>query len=117
MQLGQLELDRGRLVARVRAARFDLAQRLVLDELCGGQPQAPQPSALQPAVVDLLMGVGVVLWPADERRPPMVVVRADRLARPQQVPGEVIDLVRTLDRDIVRDPERRRDTERVVVLS
>ena len=80
-----LELDRLGLVARMRTARLDVAQRCVLDRLRDDHAQPGEPRALEPAVVGLLMRVGVVDGPACERGPPVRVVRAGRTARAQQV--------------------------------
>jgi hypothetical protein len=66
--------NRGRLAARVRPHRLDAADRLVLDRLRDDQPLAGQPCALQPDVVRLLVGHGVVRRPAGERGPAVGVV-------------------------------------------
>ncbi len=87
--LGDRELHRLGLVAGVRALRLQLAERLVLDGLGDQHAQARLPHPLDPDVVGLLVGVGVVHRPAGEGRPAVGVVGADRLAGAEQVAGDV----------------------------
>src|SRR3954454_5680006 len=108
-----LELDRVGLVAGVRAQRLDLAQRRILDRLRDDQTLARQPGALEPAVVDLLVGVGVEGGPARERRPAVDVVRARGAARAQEVAGDVEAAVGAVG--LLVAPQRLGDPEGVEV--
>ena len=81
--------DSGRLVAGMGLDGLDLADRLVLDRLRDDQTLARHPVPLQPDVVGLLVGDGVVDRPAGEGRPAVRVVGPEGEARAQEVAGDV----------------------------
>src|SRR3954471_21257545 len=115
LQLPDLGLHGLRLVARVRLARLDVADRLVLHRLRDHQPLAGHPGTLEPAPVDLLVRVGVERRPAREARPAVRVVRPGGRAVAQQVAGDVEAAVRAVDVGVVA--ERLAHAEAVEVLA
>ena len=111
LQLLDLELDRVGLVAGVRAHGLDPADGRVLDGLRDHQPQTGVVGALEPRVIDLLVGVGVVRRPPGERGPSVGVVRAEGKPGAKQVPGHVVAAVGAVIVLVV--PERLGDPEAV----
>ncbi len=86
----RFEPDDRHLVARVALERVQLAQLPVRDQVVDEDALPGAPGALQPRVVDLLVGAGVVGGPVLERRPAGGVVRPEGGAVPHEVlePGE-----------------------------
>src|SRR5207248_9854773 len=114
-QPGDLELDGRGLVAGVRPAGLDLAERLVLDRLRHDEPLARLPRPLQPDPVGLLVGVGVVYRPAGECRPAVRVVGARGVAAAEEIARDVEAAVRAVRLVVV--PECLGGPEAVEVLA
>src|SRR5215207_733722 len=99
------------LVTRMDLAGLDLADRLVLDRLGDDEALAGHPGTLQPDVIGLLVGDRVVDRPARKGGPAVGVVRAEGKARAEQVAGDVVTPVRSVDASVVT--ERLADAVRI----